>query len=59
VRPRRGSLAELERLYRERYPVFLRVARVTGLVVGGVHVVIHASNRELILSAARGLKQMP
>jgi RNA polymerase sigma-70 factor (ECF subfamily) len=29
VRPRRGSLAELERLYRERYPVFLRVARVT------------------------------
>jgi RNA polymerase sigma factor (sigma-70 family) len=29
VGPRRGSLAELERLYRERYPVFLRVARAT------------------------------
>jgi RNA polymerase sigma-70 factor (ECF subfamily) len=29
VRPRRGSLADLERLYRERYPVFLRVARAT------------------------------
>jgi RNA polymerase sigma factor (sigma-70 family) len=27
VRRRGGSLAELEQLYRERYPVFLRVAR--------------------------------
>jgi Sigma-70 region 2 len=29
VRVRKGSLAELEALYRERYPVFLRVARAT------------------------------
>lgn len=29
MRRRGGSLAELERLYRERYPVFLRVARAT------------------------------
>jgi RNA polymerase sigma factor (sigma-70 family) len=29
VRRGGGSLAELERLYRERYPVFLRVARAT------------------------------
>jgi RNA polymerase sigma factor (sigma-70 family) len=29
VRSGGGSLAELERLYRERYPVFLRVARAT------------------------------
>jgi RNA polymerase sigma-70 factor, ECF subfamily len=29
VRVRGGSLAELEALYRERYPVFLRVARAT------------------------------
>jgi RNA polymerase sigma factor (sigma-70 family) len=41
VRRGRGSLAELESLYRERYPVFLRVARATlrddGAAADAVH----------------------
>jgi RNA polymerase sigma factor (sigma-70 family) len=41
VRVRGGSLAELEALYRERYPVFLRVARATvrddGAAADAVH----------------------
>jgi RNA polymerase sigma-70 factor, ECF subfamily len=41
VRRGRGSLAELEALYRERFPVFLRVARATvrddGAAADAVH----------------------